>query len=494
MDALDPHGAGEDAVVVAVLDWEMNPYHWDFLADHMPQHTDEDPTNDLPLHEDPSLWLPGFPNPDAFASYDALNLNLTPEDPDAVPDELHDMDQDEWAKMEQTTSDEVHYRYIPGTKAIGFISTADRDGYAASSHGVGASSVSVGNLHGTCPSCLLVFVDIPGPAGEEWVREQDWIDATTHSYEGSTVGGNVRDSVVDCNTDARQEAVERGQQIFWAAGNGLVNTFTAPQTTLASCEKGPEWTVTVGAIHPNSEASYTGHGKPVHVSSIGQAYPSAGGDTVTDESTFSGTSSATPTTTGLYAQALHELRSATEGSERIQQDGIILQSDATCGQANPACPLADGILTVHALRNALFQAAQHTNQRFHASVVGDEAIPAEGTKETLLWTQGYGAFSGHLGDVDAQVQAIVDHATGQAPLDEDQDVTDWMRAYSWCAQQIWGTWDHGAWAAGDPLPEPDPAWPIQTWMASEDCPATIDAILTGHNTANDGLPTPLRAT
>lgn len=489
----EPPASADDVVVIAVLDWQLDPYHWDYLADYMPQHQDNDPSNDLPLDQDPSLWLPGFPDPSEFTSYEALNLTLTPENPDADPDELHEQDEDEWEKMEQTTGDEVHYRYVPGTKAIGFITTADRDGYASDSHGVGASSVSVGNLHGTCPSCLLVFVDLPQPAGEQWVREQDWIDATTHSYEGSIVGGPVRDSVTDCDTDLRQEAVERGQQIFWAAGNGLANTFTAPQTTLASCEKGPEWTVTVGAIHPNTEASYTGHGKPVHVSNVGQSYPSAGGDSVSDEGSFGGTSSATPTTTGLYAQALHELRALTDGDERVQEDGVILEGEASCGDANPDCPMQDGELTVHELRTALFHAAEHTGQQFHPSAFLPEAIPVGGTEETMLWTQGYGSFLGHLGDWEAQVGAIVDVATGEAAAEVDEDVLDWMRAYSWCSQQVWGTWEHGAWEPGEEVPEPAPDWPLRTWMSSDSCPGTVEALLAAHNAVGTDLPVPVTA-
>ncbi len=484
-DDLDPPGAmpggsPEDVVVVAVLDWQINPYHWDFLAAHMPHHRGDDPDNDLPLSEDPSSWLPGFPAASDFASYGSLDLSLDADDPYADPAALYEEDKDEWAKMEQTTDDGVHLRYIPGTKIVGLITSGDGDGFASSSHGGGASSVSVGNYHGSCPNCLLVFVDIPGSAGEKWVRQQDWIDVTTHSYEGSTVGGNVRDSIVDCDDIGRQQAVERGQQIFWAAGNGLVNTFTAPQTTLASCQKGPDWTVTVGAVHPTTQASYTGHAKPVHVASVGQGYPSAGGATVTAEGLFSGTSNATPVTAGLYAEALYRLRVAAKESERMQRGGVILEGGLSCGDANPDCAVADGNLTLHELRDALFQAAEHTGAYFHPSVQ-DEAIPVEGTQETMVWTQGHGVFMGRLGDWDEQVRRIVDHATGEVAPEETADVDAWMTAYSWCVQQVWGEWDHGAWASGETLPGDDPDWPLRSWMASDACPETVEALLAGHN-------------
>lgn len=477
-------GSRDDVVVVAVLDWQMNPYHWDFLAEHMPQQRDGDPATNLPLWDDPSTWLPGFPDPASFASYDSINLTLDAEDPYADANDLYEQDKDEWAKMNRTTQDEVHYRYFPGTKVIGFISTADRsdsrNGFAASSHGVGASSVSVGNYFGTCPNCLLVFVDVPGQAGLEWVRQQDWIDVTTHSYEGSTVGGNVRDSIVDCDTALEQEAAERGQQVFWAAGNGLANTFTAPQTTLASCQKGPEWSITVGAVHPTSQGSYTGHGKPVHVSSIGQAYPAAGGPTVTSQTFFSGTSNATPVTAGIYAEALYRLRATMSEGERVQRDGEILQTGSNCGEANPDCPIADGTLTSHELRMALFSAAEHTGPYFHVSVVDETLIPVAGTQETMVWTQGYGTFLGRLGDWDSQVQRVIDHAIGELAMESDADVQEWMTAYSWCVQQVWGEWDHGHWKQGDSLPEADPQWPLRSWLASDECPATVQGLLDGH--------------
>jgi hypothetical protein len=483
-DPLEAFSATRDVVVVAVLDWQMNPYHWDFLAEHMPQHKDGDPSTDLPLSEDPSKWLPGFPDPSSFASYDSLDLTLTPDDPDADVSGLYEKDKEEWAKVQRSTQDEIHYRYIPGTKVIGFVSSVDDDqgGFRPSSHGVGASSVSVGNFYGTCPSCLLLYVSNPSTAVEEWVRQQDWIDVTTHSYEGSIVGGNVRDSVTDCDFPLRLEAAERGQQIFWAAGNGLANTFTAPQTTLASCQKGPEWTVTVGAVHPESEAAYTGHGKPVHVSSIGQSYPTAGGSTVTSSGFFSGTSNATPVTAGIYAEALYRLRAGLSETDRLQQDGVIMETSASCGAAAPDCALADGVLTSHELREALFLAAEHTGPYFHVSVVNEGALPVPGTEESTVWTQGYGAFMGRLGAWEQDVQRIVDIVTGEIALESDPAVRDWMVAYSWCVQQVWGEWGHGHWKPGDPVPGADPQWPMRSWMASDACPEVVGALLEAHNT------------
>ncbi|HEV3473175.1 MAG TPA: hypothetical protein VG408_08235, partial [Actinomycetota bacterium] len=49
--------AGGDAVVVAVIDSGFSPYHWDYLSSKMPQHQDDDRTNDLPLNDAPHSWL-----------------------------------------------------------------------------------------------------------------------------------------------------------------------------------------------------------------------------------------------------------------------------------------------------------------------------------------------------------------------------------------------------------------------------------------------------
>ena len=186
---------GDGVVVVAVIDGGFNPYHLDMVGSMMPQHLNDDPADDLPLERDPHTWIPGFPEPTSFASYNRIDLDLSyAADPDSIDttlnsNDLRNADADAWSNVKGGSSaDSAHYNYFPGTKVIGMVNTGGGNAFAASSHGVGTSTVSVGNLHGTCPECLLVFVNNGGgEAANDWVMKQDWIDAQTNSYGYSTV-------------------------------------------------------------------------------------------------------------------------------------------------------------------------------------------------------------------------------------------------------------------------------------------------------------------
>lgn len=470
-----------DVTVVAILDGGFDPYHWDFLAAHMPQHLNDDPSDDLPLDQDPATWLPGFPDPASFASHKPLALNLTPDSKTAVPQELHDADQAAWDTVE--TSDPagaIHMRWIPGTKVVGFVDFAGDKGFATDSHGVGTTSVSVGNLHGTCPSCVFVFVNGYSDAAVSWVASQPWIDAQSNSWGYSKVA--TEKMYVDCDLPTQRAGVERGQQIFFSGGNGMANAFDAPVPTLYSCQKSPDWVVTVGANTPDG-ATYTGSGKPVDVANVGSSYPSQGGSTVTGDSTFSGTSNATPVTMGLYAQSLYDLRRRLDGPSRIQSNGTLAQGPAGCGAANPACALADGALSVHELRDALFDASGFLGA---SMATADEAatVPAT-TQEWALMGEGHGSYSGHIGDAAAQVAAIVGLASGDTadarPAELVAQIDAFAVAVSYCTQSVWGTWEHGAWKAGDDLPATDPQWPLRSWFTTS-CPQVLDAAMTAVET------------
>lgn len=459
-----------DATVVAILDGGFDPYHWDFLAAHMPQHQDADPSNDLPLGEDPATWLPGHPGADAFASYTRMDLGLTPSDEGAVPQELYEKDQKTWDDTGQSdATGDIHMRWIPGTKVVGFVDFAGNGGFAAQSHGVGTTSVSVGNLHGTCPTCVFVFVNGYSDEAVTWVAQQSWIDVQTNSWGYSTIATEKIYS--QCDLPAQRAGVERGQQIFFSGGNGMANAFDAPVPTLYSCQKAADWVVTVGANTPGG-ATYTGAGKPSDVANVGSSYPSQGGDSVTGDSTFSGTSNASPVTAGLYAQALHDVRQRLAGPSRVQDGGTVARGPAGCGVANAECALADGLLTVHEMRRALFDAADFLAL---GVATADEAatVPAS-SEEWALMGEGHGSFFGHVGDAAAEAKAIADMATGDAMPERDADGEAFAVAVSYCTQQVWGEWQHGAWVPGEGMPAPDPAWPLRTWLVTE-CPAVIRA-------------------
>lgn len=468
-----------DVTVVAVVDSGINPYHWDFLAAHMPQHQNDDPSDNIPLDQDPADWLQGHPGPDAFESYTRLDLTLTPDDPDAVPDDLYEEDASEWEKVQSSSGDNVNMHWIPDTKVVGFVNFGGGDAYASSSHGTGVASVSVGNLYGTCPECLFVMVSGPSEQANEWVLQQDWIDVHTNSWGLSLV---MRDRLyAGSDTELQSQSSERGQAVFFSAGNGQANTFTVPNPTLWSSQEGPDWIYTVGAIDPDEHRSYAGHGKPADVSSIGLNYPSMGGGSVTAEGSFGGTSNATPTTAGIYARALWLLRQDM-AAEREQAEGTLAvtgtnsaatQADAAqagCGEANPDCALADGVLRVEQMREALFRSAEYASEGWTVNTEGIP-VPVE-TEEMRLVAEGHGSFFGRLADDwKAESERIAGFANGTWYEDQDQDQKDWMIALSWCRQQLWGGWEHGYWNPDVALPDPDPQWPLRTWLV-EDCPGS----------------------
>lgn len=499
----------DDVVVVAVIDSGMNPYHWDFLAEKMPQHNNAGSQDDLPLQRDPATWIAGHPGAQAFASYEALNLDVVAAaaDPQAVPSELHDQDIAEWSKIqysEGSSNDAVHMYWIPGTKVIGHVafgsafglveptssnlvdtligpSTGPVDTFAAESHGIGSASVSTGNIHGTCPNCVLVYVHGPSERANEWVAAQDWIDVQTNSWGLSVTGGPVRDNVyAGSNTEVQRVAVERGQSWFQSAGNGLANAFTVPSSTLLSSQKGPDWIVTVGAIEP--EGSSVGHNRPVDISSLGTDYPSAtgGGDAVTAEGDFSGTSNATPVIAGLYSEVLYRLRRLFDGPSRSQSEGVIATGAAACAAANPACAMADGQLTVHELQQALFLGAQYSagGTTLLYQIGGPDIPDSANSAELEFVSEGHGSYYGrYLGDetYEADVQRIIDIVRGALLVELSEEQRNWLIADSACRQSLWGSWSHG-YFDGSNAPAADPAWPIRSFLADV-CPQTLPPVV-----------------
>ena len=490
----DSTGAG-DATVVAILDSGMVPYHWDYLASKMPQHIDKDPSNDLPLTSAPDAWLPGFPSPDSFSSYKKLKLGLEEKDASVNVAALGALDQPKWATVKQSTSDDINYYWLPGTKVIGAIDFGTSQILGTpSSHGQGTTSSAVGNLHGTCPECLLLFINTVGatkPQVEDainWAMSQPWIDVITNSY-GFSLGN--RDRIYSgSDVAAQRKATQRGQTIFFSAGNGQENAFLAPNTTSFSSQEGPDWIITVGAVSAGENnhyfrddqagvpfepldktayhASYTGHGKPADIAGIGANYPTAyGSDTVggTGSSGFGGTSNATPQIGGTYARALYLARRDLRGASRIQRDGVIaVGADYDCRGARTNCELGDGELTADELRERLFFGAIHTEAGMTPAGAGE--LPVIGEEEFL--NEGHGSYfgreTGRLKDWLAEFDRILGPLEGRAKaLARPPGEREWMIVDSFCRQHIWGSWTGGYYVDGKiDLPGPDPAVPLRS--------------------------------
>jgi hypothetical protein len=473
-------GGTEDATVVAVIDFNFVPYHWDFLASKMPQALDRDRSNDLPLATAPHKWLPGFPNPKkAFASYDALDLTLDEKNPDQTVSSLDTMDAPKWEKVKTSTKKEIHYYWMPDTKVIGAVEFGPNKIHGTpSDHGTGTTSVSVGNIHGTCPECLLFFINInqqaDGEAAIEWAESQPWIDVITNSYGFSAA---ARDRLYSgSDVDAQRNATERGQTIFFSAGNGQDGSFVVPNTTYYSSQEGPDWIVTVGAVSPGTHGSYTGAGKPADIAGIGSGYPAAyGSETVSGHGFFGGTSNATPTIAGTYARALYLARGDLGGPSRVQAKGVIARGRKfKCGKARKSCELRDGKLTADELRTRLFEGAVHTEVGL-TDPEGTVGAPVIGEEEFMA--EGYGSFfareTGKIKEWLAEFDRILGPLEGRAKtLPRPEGERDWMAVDSFCRQHLWGPWKGGAYVEGKTeLPGVDPAWPVRSQI-EETCPQT----------------------
>ncbi|MEA2452836.1 MAG: serine protease [Actinomycetota bacterium] len=493
-----PDGPG-DATVVAVIDFNFIPYHWDFQASKMPQHQDQVATNDLPLNEAPDKWLPGFPSPKKFDSYNRLDLTLEEKNKDADLATNMALDRPKWDAILPSTKDKVNYYWMPGTKVIGAVDFGNTKVLGVpGDHGQGTTSSSVGNLHGTCPECLLMFININGASNTgveqaiEWAMDQPWIDVITNSYGLSAA---VRDRLYSgSNVEAQRKATERGQTIFFSAGNGNDGAFVAPNTTSFSSQEGPDWIVTVGAVSPGEDnyyyrkgytgdaadkqayhASYSGAGKPVDIAGIGGNYPTAyTAKTVsgTGDSGFGGTSNATPQTAGTYARALYIARRDLVGASRIQKGGVIARGRRyKCGAARLACELADGKLTAAELRMRLFLGAIHTDTGM--SPAGYGAAPAIGEDEFA--NEGHGSYfgreTGRIEDWLEEFERIRAPLEGRdKALERPDGELEWMIVDSFCRQHLWGNWKGGYYIDGKTdLPGPDPMWPARSSIEST-CP------------------------
>lgn len=458
----DPSEDGRgDVTVIAVIDNAFNPYHLDFVGSQMPQHVDADPTNDLPLDTSPAEWIPGY---QTFVAPVALPITLPPTSTSS-PATLAAGDAATWSTITPGTP-----YWLPGTKivtAMTFDAGTQILGTSAS-HGTGTSSVSVGNIFGSCPECVVVLLQYASEGGAQsavrWATRQPWIDVITNSWGFST--GNRDNITWYSNPLTTKTAVERGQTIFWSAGNGQANAFVVPVTTQQSSDKGPDWIIQVGAMTPGG-TSYSGAGKMVDLAGVGGSYPASyGATTVSNGGTFSGTSNATPTLAGTFGRALYLARRALAGSSKTQSSLVIATGDPlACGETRPACELGDGVLTSLELREALFSASVPTVQGMNVGGVGD--IPA-GT-ELDMANEGRGGWFVRakryrddlwLAEFDRLLQPLLGNATYPVRPDGERE---WFVVDSYCRQRIWGEWGLGAYVTGETaLPGDDAAWPIRS--------------------------------
>ena len=458
----------DDVTVVAVVDGSFQPQHWNFSGPRMPQHQDADPSNDLPLSAAPDTWIPGFSTA-GLTSYNALPLTIDETTRSRSVTSMQTADAEAWNSVKQSTSDAVNYYWVPGSKVVGAVHFGSGKFQGSNTaHGAGTSSVAVGNIHGSCPECVVVMITYGGNDGEaasNWAMKQPWIDVVTNSFGFSAVERERLYSGSD--TDLQRQATERGQTIFFSSGNGISNTFSVPNTTLFSSQEGPDWIITVGATTPTG-GEYTGAGKPADIASVGTSYPSQGGTTVSSAGTFGGTSNSTPVTAGIFANSLHWARTNLDGG-RQQADGVVASgTPLACGPVRADCELGDGVLTAAELRARLFQGAIRTPEGFSPSITGVNT-PAK-TAETELASEGHGTYFGKM-QGDPTYREELARITGPmegtaAVIERTAAEKEWMAVDSYCRQQIWGTWGGGYWKTGEALPGASPQWPLRSALAA----------------------------
>ena len=233
--------------------------------------------------------------------------------------------------------------------------------------------------------------------------------------------------------------------------------------------------MTVGAVAPETHASYSGHGKPADIAGIGSGYPASyGAATVsaTGEGGFGGTSNATPTIAGTYGRALYMARRDLPGPSRIQKGGTIaVGGKFRCGRARADCELGDSKLTARELRKRLFHGAIHSEAGTTVSSLGLGHIPPIGEEKFL--NEGHGSYyARETGDVKEWLEEfdrIMGPMEGRTKtLKRPEGEKEWFIVDSYCRQHLWGIWRHGYYLQGKTqLPGPDENYPLRSaWEES----------------------------
>lgn len=473
---LGPRRHGSPTVIAVIEPFEsgFNPYHYDFAGHQHPWNADGEADIDFRAH--PSTYISGYPTTPT-----ALNITV-PTIPDADVAKLAADDSDVWATMQASAgSANPQLYWFPGTKIIAAgVWTAPGYFGGNDAHGTMVAASAAGNIHGTCPECLLVLLKVNRGTmlgALNWATRQPWIDVVNNSWESATASAAVRDGIATTSEPATtRPAVERGQSVVWASGNGFVNLEfdPAPQSTYTSSQKGPDWIVTVGMTNDDGQ-NMSNSGKPVDIVAPGRAYPSTGGTTVTGKGFFSGTSNAAPVVAGTIGKIIQTARNLLEDGTGGAASGVVaegtlsppyLGADGTfhCGDAAPDCPLRDGKVTRAEVQSTLFGHVHPEPPRIPPTAEGTVNQGSDWPTGTLPTGPAPYVLNGHgvvYGQADPTRLALVNRrfeaallgnaAPFRRPLGEDR----WMKADSMNRQHLWGSWDGGYYRAGEEL-ELDP--------------------------------------
>jgi PKD repeat protein len=413
----EPSGlAGRSFVVVAVIDSGINPYHSEF----------RDPQFNIP----PSRYIAGYPS-------DATELPLS----------LDARSMDEALKKDQTVWKSVKTKslyWVPGTRIIGAWSQVKEDATPildenVHGHGTATASDAAGATIGSCPDCLIVAIEGGSAQGYldaiQWAVKQPWIDVITNSWgvclatcQADT--GLLPPLAVDDGgfVAATRGAVEAGKEIFFAAGNGILNGFDVPTPTYYNFLTGPDWIVTVGAADVQSGAAVAGTGRPVDIVSLGLGWKAAAHNSMDAIKSFDGTSAAAPVAAGAYARALLAARDRFNDTiEGPHGAGVVAAGAKGAGMA------ADGKVTRYEVERALFLTAR----RASSVAVGFPPVVLLPDSPAAFTYVGYGLVDAGTAAEAAKV------LLGAKPVPTRANEDQWAAADSRIRQAIWGSYERG---------------------------------------------------
>jgi hypothetical protein len=411
--------------VIGIADTGINPYHLEFAASTYPDPDVLALTKNFTRH--PSEYIAGYPK-DAEALPITIGKGYFPPE-----------DRKIWDRNTVIQPGKLYW--IPGTKIIGAI---DAGGPAESDegphailddegHGTGSASVAVGNRYGYCPTCLLLIVEGLNVGVKEAFP---WVDISSNSF-GPVFG--LPTGLLGAASDAfgpdqaSKKAVERGQVVLFAAGNGILNFFDVPQVGYGESYTGMPWNISVGALRRDNQRAVFGDAIPQHLSSWGDGnLPSACRTGVVSQCAFGGTSAATPYTAGVFGTVLSEVRRAL-GDVRAGQKPNQVVAEGVPVAESPF--LADGKLTRQELQDAVLKTAEPLNQdnRIPDPYVHPVWVPYAPMIDVLF--EGYGAAT------PESARRAVDVLLGRAPMPDRSFEDAFFEVDQAIKQALYGSFD-----------------------------------------------------
>lgn len=267
-------------------------------------------------------------------------------------------------------------------------------------HGAQASSQIACEEYGMAPNSHLVILnwyDDTSRAKElvEWVAEQDWIDV---------VHLNIQDGLpLPLLADSRsiERLMDKGKMVVIAAGNGIAGGGASYPMELSRWN-GPLGSLIAGANDNGGWTIYSNLDPHVVMDGGGTIAAEPGGF---GETSFSGTSSASPRVTGYVARIIGELR---------QEFGHTWNGLVTIPAGDPAPergPLADGRLTPAELHEVVRRTADpNPHESRYDGGTSIYAMPQPVPLPFAFYPKmGYGEVSEHTIDL------AIDVLAGRAP-------------------------------------------------------------------------------